>query len=473
MSYLVKPRHLAPPVTERLEPDPSLPRACVIGAGSSGIAAAKALHLARVPFDCFEAGTVVGGNWVFDNPNGMSACYRNLEINTSCPRMAYSDFPMPDYYPDYARHWEVRDYFERYVDHFGFRHTITFGTRVEHVERRTDGVFEVTVDGPDGRQVREYEAVLVANGHHWHPRWPDPAYPGEFDGEQIHAHDYREPDSLAGRDVLVVGMGNSAMDIAVDASYVAASTTISVRRGQWLFPKFLLGRPSDQTPQPTWLPWSVRRRAFDIGARATGDLTRHGLPEPDHRPGESHPVQGDRFVARLRDGRIAARPGIERLAGDRVVFRDGTEVVADLIVWCTGYKVSFPFFDPGFVSAPGNDLPLWKRVVHPDLPGVFFVGLLQPLGAVMPLAEAQSAWVADLLAGRYVPPTDDVVRRETVAEHEAMKRRFYASPRHTMEVDFDLYLADLAKERARGRDRAAAGAPPVFRRVSSPAHPAR
>jgi hypothetical protein len=330
---------------------------------------------------------------------------------------------------------------------------------VEHVEPRPGGGFTVTVAGPAGRQVREYDTVLVANGHHWDPKWPEPAYPGSFDGEQLHAHDYREPDQLAGKRVVVVGMGNSAMDIAVDASYVAASTTISVRRGQWLFPKFLLGRPSDQTPQPTWLPWSLRRRAFDLGAKVTGDLTRYGLPEPDHRPGESHPVQGDRFVARLRDGRVAAKGAIERLAGDRVVFRDGTEVVADVIVWCTGYKVSFPFFDPGVVSAPDNDLPLWKRVVHPDVPGAYFLGLLQPLGAVMPLAEAQSAWVAEILTGRYVPPTDDVVRQQMRVDHEAMKRRFYSSSRHTMEVDFDGYLDALAKERAAGRERAAARTP--------------
>ena len=455
MAYLVKPAHRAPAVTERIEPDPSLPRACVIGAGSSGIAAAKALYLARVPFDCFEAGTVVGGNWVFDNPNGTSACYRNLEINTSCPRMAYSDFPMPEYYPDYARHWEVREYFERYVDHFGFRHTITFVTKVEHVEPPAGGGFAVTVDGPDGRQVREYDALLVANGHHWDPKLPDPAYPGDFDGEQLHAHDYREPDQLAGKHVVVVGMGNSAMDISVDSSYVAASTTISVRRGQWVLRKRLFGRPTDQTPQPTLLPWAVRRRAFELGAKVSGDASKHGLPVPDHRPGESHPVQSDRFLDRLADGRISPRPGIDRLAGDRVVFTDGSDARADVIVWCTGYKVSFPFFDPGVVSAPDNDLPLWKRVVHPDVPGVYFIGLLQPLGAVMPLAEAQSAWVAEMLTGRYVPPDDDVVRREMRREHEAMKRRFYASARHTMEVDFDVYLEDLAKERARGRERAA------------------
>ena len=468
MGYLVKKSALAPPVTERLRPDERLPRACVIGAGSSGLAAAKALYSARVPFDCFERGPVVGGNWVFENPNGVSACYRSLEINTSCPRMAYSDFPMPAYYPDYARHWEVREYFERYVDHFGFRHTITFGTTVDHVERRPDGVFEVTTTGHEGRHVREYDAVLVCNGHHWDARWPDPPYPGEFDGEQIHAHDYREPDQLEGRDVVVVGMGNSAMDIAVDASYVARTTTLSVRRGQWVLKKHLLGGPTDQRPLPPWLPWAVRRTMFDLGARLSGNPATYGFPRPDHRPGESHPVQSDRLFDRVADGRITPKPGIERLAGDRVVFTDGSEVAADLVVWATGYRVSFPFLDANYVSAPDNDLPLFQRVVHPDRPGLFFVGLLQPLGAVMPLAEAQSAWIAELLAGRCALPPMEVQRRRMRKDDERNKRRFYRSARHTMEVDFDEYLVALRKERERGRQRAAGGAPPVVPASSRP-----
>jgi dimethylaniline monooxygenase (N-oxide forming) len=458
MRYLVRPEDLAPPVSDRLEPDPRLPRACVIGAGSSGLAAAKALYEARVPFDCFEQGPVVGGNWVFDNPKGVSACYRHLEINTSCPRMAFSDFPMPDYYPGYARHWEIRDYFERYVDHFNFRHTITFGTKVEHVERRADGTFAVALG--DG-EVRGYDAVLVCNGHHWDPRWPEPAYPGTFAGEQLHAHDYREPDLLEGRDVVVVGMGNSAMDIAVEASYVARSTTISVRRGQWVLRKTLDGRPVDQTVLPSWLPWRAKQLGYRWLARRSGDPASIGLPRPDHAPGQSHPVQSDRFFDRVADGRIAPAPGIARLAGDRVVFTDGSEAAADLIVWCTGYKVSFPFFDEAFVSAPDNELPLFKRVVHPDVPGLFFIGLLQPLGAVMPLAEAQSAWVAALLAGRYLPPSRATMCRAMLAEHAAMERRFYASKRHTMEVDFDAYLAGLARERRRGEQRAASTGHPL------------
>ncbi|GAA4474485.1 NAD(P)-binding domain-containing protein [Rhodococcus olei] len=454
MAYLVKPGHGAPAVTAPVPVDESLPRACVIGAGASGIAAAKALYLAGIPFDCVEKGSVIGGNWVFDNPNGVSACYESLEINTSCPRMAYSDFPMPADYPPYARHDQVRAYFESYVEHFGFRGTITFDTTVLDVRPTPDGTWSVRTTGPAGERVRTYDAVLVANGHHWDARWPEPAYPGTFTGTQIHAHDYRRAEQLAGRDVVVVGMGNSALDIAVDASRVARSTTLSVRRSQWVLRKMLFGRPADQVALPGWMPWWVTGTRLAIGAIASGSLTRFGLPRPKHRPGQSHPVQSEQVRARLRAGAITPRPGIERFDGDAVVFTDGSRTRADLIVWATGYRVSFPFLDPDLIRARDNDLPLWKRTVHPDLPGLYFIGLLQPIGAVMPLAEAQSAWIADTLTGRYRPPPDAEIRAQMAVDHDRNKRQFYSSPRHTMEVDFDHYLWDLARERKRGARRA-------------------
>ena len=174
MSYLVKPKDLAPERRERLTPDTSLPTTCIIGAGSSGIASAKALYEARLPFDCFELGSDVGGTWVFQNSNGQSACYDTLEINTSCPRMAYSDFPMPKGYPSYAMHDQIAAYFKAYVDHFGFGHTITFNTRVDRVERTDAGRWLVSFTGPDGSEQREYDNVMVANGHHWDPRLPRP-----------------------------------------------------------------------------------------------------------------------------------------------------------------------------------------------------------------------------------------------------------------------------------------------------------
>ena len=468
MPYSVKQSHLAPAVTTPVVADPSLPRACVIGAGSSGIAAAKGLAAAGVPFDWFEQGSVVGGNWVYDNPNGQSACYETLEINTSCPRMAWSDFPMPAAYPAYARHDQVAAYFEAYVDHFALRERITFHTTVVDVARRDDGTWSVRLESPSGPETRAYDAVLVANGHHWDPRWPDPAYPGAFNGEQIHAHDYRSAEQLRGRDVVVVGSGNSALDISVEAGKVARSAVLSQRRGQWVLRKYTLGRPSDQVALPGWLPWWATALRLRIGAVTSGNVARLGLPQPTHRPGQSHPVQSEGIRDALRSGAVTPKPAIDHLEGDGVVFVDGTSAPADLIVWATGYRVSFPFLDPSLLAAPDNDLPLWKRTVHPDLPGLYFIGLLQPVGAVMPLAEAQGAWVAETLAGRYVPPATDEVRRQMSAEHERNRRQFYASPRHTMEVDFDHYLWDLARERRRGAARAATSRMPVSRVPGSP-----
>src|SRR5436853_1335657 len=139
-----------------------LPTACVIGAGSSGIAAAKALHERGIPFDCFEKSDRVGGNWVFGNKNGMSSAYRSLHINTSRERMEYTGFPMPTSYPDFPHHSQIAAYFNAYVDHFGFRDRIRFETGVEHAERGEDGVWTVSLDTGEARR---YDMLLVANGH--------------------------------------------------------------------------------------------------------------------------------------------------------------------------------------------------------------------------------------------------------------------------------------------------------------------
>ena len=435
-----------------IEPDESLPRACVIGAGSCGIAAAKALYEARVPFDCFEMGPVVGGLWVFENPNGMSGAYRTLEMNTSCPRMSYSDFPAPDYYQDYPMHWQVREYFDRYVDHFGIRETITFNTKVEHVARLEDGTFEVRISGGD---IRIFDAVLVCNGHHWDPRWPEPAFPGSFDGLEMHSHDYRDAVPFEGKRVVVVGGGNSGVDIAVASSYVAEKTFVSLRRGVHVIRKRLGGKPVDQQLAPPWLPWTLKQKGFELLRRRSGNISEHGFPEPDHKIGHAHPTVSDNFLDRLADGAIVPKPNIRELRGGEVEFEDGSVETVDVIVYSTGYRVTFPFFEENFVSAPGNDLPLYRRLFHPGIPGLYFVGLAQPLGALMPMAEESSKWVAQLLTGRYRLPDEAEIAADMDAERAAHAKRFYPSVRHTMEVDFDEWLAGAQAERRRGAERAA------------------
>jgi dimethylaniline monooxygenase (N-oxide forming) len=431
-----------------------LARVCVIGAGSSGITAVKALHERGIPFDCFEKSDRVGGNWVFENANGMSAAYRDLFINTSRPRMEYSDFPMPASYPDFPHHTQIAAYFEEYVDHFGLRELITFETGVQHAARDEQGTWTVELDTGE---TRRYDALVVANGHHWNTRWPEPAFPGSdtFTGEQIHAHSYIDNSIFAGKRVVVLGMGNSAMDIAVESSYVAERTYLAARRGVWIIPKYIFGKPVDQIRNDPRIPFKIRQRITQqLVSSYAGPPERYGLPKPDHRMGESHPTISGRILDRIQHGTIAPKPNIDSFDGSRVRFTDGSEVEADVVVYCTGYKITFPFFDEDFISAPENHIELFRRVFHAEIPNVFFVGLLQPLGAIMPLAEAQGAWVGDYLAGDYALPPTAEMRADIDADQAAMRERYVASKRHTIQVDYDDYLFDLAKERRAGAARA-------------------
>ena len=281
------------------------------------------LNARGIAFDCFEKGSQVGGNWRYENDNGMSSAYRSLHINTSRKVMAFKTLPMPDHYPDYPNHFQMAAYFDEYVDHFGLRERIRFRTEVLSAEP-VDGEWEVTVEGADGeRETNRYRAVLVANGHHWDPRWPEPAFPGaeEFSGEQIHVHHYREPDILPGKRVLVLGIGNSATDVAVESSRIADETFIAMRRGAYVLPKYINGKPIDEVSNPviSSLPLPIQRffmtRALDIAA--AGDPTVYGLPKPDHKLFEAHPTVSSELLPRLGHGDIKVKPNIDRFSGGR------------------------------------------------------------------------------------------------------------------------------------------------------------
>ena len=146
-----------------------LPKACVIGAGCSGFTTIKRLKDYGIPYDCFEMSDEVGGNWYYKNPNGMSACYESLHIDTSKWRLAFEDFPVPKDWPDFPHHAQLFRYFKDYVDHFGLRPTITFNTKVEKARRTDDGLWSVTLSTGE---TRLYDVLFVCNGHHWDPRTP-------------------------------------------------------------------------------------------------------------------------------------------------------------------------------------------------------------------------------------------------------------------------------------------------------------
>src|SRR3712207_1416916 len=251
-------------------------------------------------------------------------------------------------------------------------------------------------------------------------------------------------------------MGNSAMDIAVESSEVAENTYLAARRGAWIIPKYLFGKPLDTLATNPRVPMTVGSRLLEkIVTSHVGRPEQFGLPAPDHRLGQAHPTISGRIHDRIQHGRIVPQPNIRRLHRDEVEFTDGTRVHADVVVYCTGYKITFPFFDEDFISAPENHIELFWRVWKPEIANLAFIGLLQPLGAIMPLAEAQGEWVASYLRGEYHLPDEAAMRAWIREDQEEMRKRYVASKRHTIQVDFDAYLYRLDKELREGARRAA------------------
>jgi hypothetical protein len=389
----------------------------------------------------------------------MSAAYRSLHINTSRQMMAYRDLDMPEDYPDYPHHSLIAEYFESYVDRFGFRGRIEFEKKVQHVEPITADAtggagWDVAIS--DG-SVRHYDSVIVCNGHHWSPRLPNPVFPGNFDGLEMHSHGYVDPAAphdLRGKRVLVVGFGNSAMDIACELSQrgVSKKVVVSTRRGGYVVPHYFLGKPSDSFggKAPSWLPFGITRAGFGALYRATvGKVEDFGLPTPDHKIFSAHPTISSEFLPRLGRGDISIKPNIERFDGATVTFVDQRTEDFDAIIYCTGYNIEFPFFDKSLLNPDENQISLFHRLVPADIHNLYFVGLLQPLGAIMPLAEAQSKWIAELVDGDAKLPDEATMRRTIEMDRARVEKRYVKAARHTLQVDFMQYLADLAAARAR------------------------
>lgn len=257
---------------------------------------------------------------------------------------------------------------------------------------------------------------------------------------------------------MVVGMGNSAMDIACELGHpgVAGQVFLCARRGAWVLPKYAFGAPIDQNSLlPRFLPANLRRALAEVWYRlAVGRPEDFGLPKPDHHLDQAHPTLSPDLMTRLGSGDIRAKPAITKREGRSVHFADGSKEELDAIIYATGYKVSFPFLASDVVAPKDNDLPLFLRIFPFDREDLCFVGLAQPVGAVMPLAEAQAKLIAQMLSGKYDLPSPLERKRRTERERARMFARYVPSRRHTMQLDFDDYMSDLASETEAGRRRA-------------------
>ena len=267
-------------------------------------------------------------------------------------------------------------------------------------------------------ETRLYDALCVCNGHHWDARVPD--YPGHFDGPAFHAHDYSDPFDpvdMRGKNVVVVGMGNSAMDIASELSQrpIARTLWVAARRGVRVLPKYLDGKVADKASLPPWVAaraWSAAHRPHRRIKRAIGNMEDYGLPKPDHEPLEAHPSVSGEFLTRAGCGDIRFKPNIKALEGDRVRFEDDSVEPVDAIIYATGYRISFPFFtDPALLPDAENRFPLFKRMIKPGVDGLFFMGLAQPLPTLVNFAEQQAKLVGAYLTGRAIARRRSLARR--------------------------------------------------------------
>lgn len=424
---------------------------CIIGAGVSGLVMCKTLKEKGIHnFDCFEKGSKIGGNWRFDNDNGLSSIYQSLHINSSKKMTAFSDFPMSENYPHYPSHHQVLRYLEDYCNQHKLFENIKFNTTITQITQNNEN--EYIVEFNDTKKI--YKQVIIASGHHWKPNFPDDAKTKLFTGEIVHTHDYRIPNPFENKNVLVVGIGNSALDIACDiARHTHREVYISTRSSAYIFPHYFLGKPIGDvgSKSPFWMPlWIKRLITHLILFIARGKQSNYGIPKPKFKILTQHPTISSEIFNLAGKGLIKFKPEIKSVLDQEVTFEDRTEINIDTIIFATGYNISIPFIDSKIIDihrlALYNELSLYKRIIPLNHKNIFLLGYIQPNASIFKMVELQSLWIAQVIADKITLPNKDVMKKE-ITNYEKMKKiKYQDTKRHSIQVDANEYIKILKED---------------------------
>ncbi|XP_072538230.1 flavin-containing monooxygenase 5-like [Salminus brasiliensis] len=434
----------------------------VIGGGSSGLACIKCCLDEGLEPVCFESSDDIGGLWRFkENPEeDRASIYHSVIINTSKEMMSFSDYPIPAHFPNFMHNSYIMEYFHMYAEHFKLWPYIRLKTKVLQVTPRPNfahsGQWDIeTEDSQGNREKHVFDAVLVCTGHHCHPHIPVKDFPGldTFKGKYFHSRDYKTPEEWRGKRAVVIGIGNSGGDIAVELSRMTKQLFLSTRRGSWILNRVgYKGIPTDMVFSrfERMLRIVVPRNVINsFGEKALNMRFNHAMYglQPKHRLLSQHPMVNDDLPNRIISGTVKVMPNVREFRGSSVVFEDGTvEDNIDLVVFATGYTFSFPFLPDHVVSVTGNKTSLYKHMYPPGLEKstLAVIGLIQPLGAIMPISEMQARWATRVFKGLLKLPSTGKMLKDIKAKEEQMAKRYVASQRHTIQVDYLPYMDELA-----------------------------
>jgi hypothetical protein len=426
-------------------------RYCIVGGGPAGLVTARAMRLEGIEYDQFERHQDVGGIWDIDSPG--TPMYSSAHFISSKYTSGFYGFPMPSGYPDYPDHRRILSYIRSFADAYGLRERVTCGVGVQSAEPigvSAAGGWRVRLSTGE---VRTYRGLVCATGVTWHPTLPD--YPGlsSFTGELRHVVTYRDPVELSGKRVLVIGGGNSGVDIAGDAAQHASAAFLSLRRGYRFVPKHLFGIPTDvfiggqmMPPKGVVVPDDPSRMLDAV----VGDLTRYGLQKPDHRLLESHPILNTQVLHHLAHGNLVAKPDVARFTATSVVFTDGTREPVDLVLLATGYDYRIPYLDPALLEWRHGRPQLYLNVLHRSLEGLSVVGAVEFASSAYQRFDEMAGLVT---MDAYIRQAGDGLERwrETKAGHRPNLRgqmNYLDSPRHTNYVEVGTYRRVISEAKA-------------------------
>ncbi|OXR40175.1 Putrescine importer PuuP [Nocardia cerradoensis] len=424
-------------------------RYVIVGGGPTSMIMARALMKEGVPFDWFERHSDFGGIWDMDNPG--TPMYESAHFISSKYTSGFYGQPMPADFPDYPAWWQIRDYIRQFARDWGLYDRVTFDTAVEWAEPLPGDRWRVRLS--DGR-VNEYDGLIAAPGVTWHANAPGFTGMETFRGDIRHSVTFRSGQEFLGKRVLVVGAGNSGVDIACDAARHAERAFFSVRRGYRYFPKHIGGLPTDAVVNGILEPPKGLSLSADLDQlidSLVGDLTRYGLPAPDHNALSSHPIMNSQVLHYLAHGDLIAKPDVDHFTETGVVFTDGTSESVDLVLLCTGYEYKIPFLDSGLFTWKAGHPQLYLNVFNRDYDSLYVLGFIEFADAAYKRFDEMAQLVVMDIRARETGEHRDRLRGLKAGDHPDLRGGidYVDSPRHANYVESHTYQNYLAELRDR------------------------